>query len=314
MNKLRVGVIGAGAMGKHHVRIYNGLRGVELVGVVDINKKTAIEVAAEYNIEAFSDCENLLKKDLDAVSIAVPTSLHKDIALKAANCGVHMLIEKPIAESLESADAIINAARRENLKLMIGHIERFNPAILKLKELISAGELGELLSISCRRVGPYAPRIRDVGIIIDLAVHDIDAISHLYGKRARNVYSIAGNSFHIQEDYASILLKYDDKKSGSVETNWLTPYKMRTLTATGTGGVASADYLEQNLDIWKSEGLIKVNIEKGEPLKNEIGHFLLSIINDTAPEPSGEEGKYTLHAATAAIDSYKQGKSISLNA
>jgi UDP-N-acetylglucosamine 3-dehydrogenase len=115
------------------------------------------------------------------------------------------------------------------------------------------------------------------------------------------VYSIAGNSFHIQEDYASILLKYDDKKSGSVETNWLTPYKMRTLTATGTGGVASADYLEQSLDIWKSEGLIKVNIEKGEPLKNEIGHFLRSIINDTAPEPSGDEGKYTLHAATAGI-------------
>lgn len=314
MNKLRVGVIGVGAMGKHHVRIYNGMRGVELVGVVDINEKTAIEVATEYNIEAFSDCDNLLKKDLDAISIAVPTSLHKDIALKAANCGVHMLIEKPIAESLESADAIINAARHENLKLMIGHIERFNPAILKLKELISAGELGELLSISCRRVGPYAPRIRDVGIIIDLAVHDIDAISHLYGKRALNVYSIAGNSFHIQEDYASILLRYDDKKSGSVETNWLTPYKMRTLTATGTGGVASADYLEQSLDIWKSEGLIKVNIEKGEPLKNEIGHFLRSIIYDTAPEPSGEEGKYTLHAATAAIESYKQGKSISLNA
>jgi UDP-N-acetylglucosamine 3-dehydrogenase len=178
MNKLRVGVIGVGAMGKHHVRIYNGMRGVELVGVVDINKKTTKEVATEYNTEAFTDCENLLKKDLDAVTIAVPTSLHKDIALKAANCGVHMLIEKPIAESLESADAIINAARRENLKLMIGHIERFNPAILKLKELISAGELGELLSISCRRVGPYAPRIRDVGIIIDLAVHDIDAISH----------------------------------------------------------------------------------------------------------------------------------------
>ena len=313
MKRLRVGVIGVGAMGKHHVRIYSEMRGVELVGVADLNEKTTKEVAIEYHTEAFTDCENLLKQDLDAVSIAVPTSFHKDIALKAANYGVHMLIEKPIAESLESADAITNAARRKNIKLMVGHIERFNPAILKLKELIAAGELGELLSISCRRVGPYAPRIRDVGIIVDLAVHDIDAISYLYGKRATKVYSIAGNSFHVEEDYASILLKYDDKKSGSVETNWLTPYKMRTLIATGTGGVASADYLEQSLDVWNSEGRRKVDIEKGEPLKKEICHFLLSLHNGTTPEPSGDDGKYTLYAAISAIESYKNGLSISLN-
>ena len=219
MKKIRAGVIGVGAMGKHHARIYSGMSGAELIGVVDINKKIASEVAAKYNTEAFTDCERLLKNDLDAVSIAVPTTLHEDIALKAVNYGVHMLVEKPIAESIKSADAIIDAARRENLKLMIGHIERFNPTILKLKELISTGELGEIISISCRRVGPYPPRIRDVGIIIDLAVHDIDAISYLYGKRAMNVYSIAGNSFHSKEDHASILLQYEDKKSGMVETN-----------------------------------------------------------------------------------------------
>lgn len=124
MKRLRVGVIGVGAMGKHHVRIYSEMRGVELVGVADSNEKTTKEVATEYHTEAFTDCENLLKRDLDAVSIAVPTSFHKDVALKAANYGVHMLIEKPIAESLESADAITNAARRKNLKLMVGHIER----------------------------------------------------------------------------------------------------------------------------------------------------------------------------------------------
>lgn len=311
---MRIGVIGVGAMGKHHARIYSEMRDVELVGVADINEKTAKEVATEYNSEAVSDCEHLLRNDLDAVSIAVPTTFHKDIALKAANYGVHMLIEKPIAESVMSADVIINAVRREKLKLMIGHIERFNPAILKLKALIDAGELGEILSISCRRVGPYSPRIRDVGIIIDLAVHDIDAISYLYGRRAMNVYSIAGNSFHTKEDHASILLKYDERRSGTVETNWLTPYKMRILTATGTEGVASADYIAQSLEIWKEEGLIKVDIEKGEPLKIEIAHFLHSIIHDREPEPSGEEGKYTLQVAIAAIESYKKGESIRLNA
>ena len=313
MKKLRAGVIGAGAMGKHHARIYSKMNEVELVGVADVDERTASEVAAEYNTEAFTDCERLLKNDLDAVSIAVPTTLHKDIALKAANYGVHMLVEKPIAESLKSADAIIDAARRENLKLMVGHIERFNPAILKLKELSSAGELGEIISISCRRVGPFPPRIRDVGIIIDLAVHDIDAISYLYGKRAMNVYSIAGNSFHTKEDHASILLQYEDNKSGMVETNWLTPHKIRKVTITATGGVAHADYLEQSLEIWEGEDVREVEIEKQEPLKNELEHFMHVIVNDEEPSPTGEEGKYALYVAISAIESYEKGENIRLN-
>jgi UDP-N-acetylglucosamine 3-dehydrogenase len=310
----RVGVIGVGAMGTHHARIYSDMAGVELVGVTDINERAAAEVAAEYNTAAFADCERLLKSDLDAVSIAVPTSLHKEIALKAANQGVHMLIEKPIAESLNSADAIIAAVKRENLKLMIGHIERFNPAILKLKELISAGELGQVLSISCRRVGPFPPRIRDVGIIIDLAVHDIDAISYLYGERAQNVYAIGGNSFHIKEDYATITLLYGDNKSGAVETNWLTPRKIRELRVTATGGVAHADYLEQSIEIYKGGAVMDVRIEKREPLKNELEHFMHVIANDEEPSPSGEEGRYTLQVALSAIKSYEQGESILLHA
>ncbi|MCK4733857.1 MAG: Gfo/Idh/MocA family oxidoreductase [Methanophagales archaeon] len=134
MKRIRVGVIGVGAMGKHHTRLYSDVDGVELVGVADVNDRAAAEVAAEYNTAAFTDVERLLKSDLDAVSIAVPTSLHKEVALNAANQGVHMLIEKPIADSLSSADAIIAAVRRENLKLMIGHIERFNHTILKFEE------------------------------------------------------------------------------------------------------------------------------------------------------------------------------------
>lgn len=309
---IRVGVIGVGAMGKHHVRIYSQMDDVELVGVADVDEGTAMEIALRYNTEPFSEPEKLLEKDLDAVSIAVPTSRHKDVALKAASYGVHMLIEKPIAESLESADAIIEAARRENIKLLIGHVERFNSVILKLKDAISSGKLGEILSISCRRVGPYPPRIKDVGIIIDLAVHDIDVISYLYGKRAMSVYTIAGNSFHIKEDHASILLNYSKKKSGIVETNWLTPHKIRTLTATGTEGVAYADYIEQSMEIWREEGREEVDIEKREPLKNELEHFLDAIVNDTEPSPSGEEGKYALLVALSAIKSYESGKNISL--
>jgi len=309
---IRVGVIGVGAMGKHHARIYSQMDDVELVGVADTDAKTAMEIALKYETEPFSEPEKLLKNDLDAVSIAVPTSRHKDVALKVASYGVHMLIEKPIAESLESADAIIEAARRENIKLLIGHVERFNSVVLKLKEVISSGELGEILSISCRRVGPYPPRIKDVGIIIDLAVHDIDVITYLYGKRAMSVYTIAGNSFHIKEDHASILLNYGKEKSGIVETNWLTPHKVRKLTVTGTKGVAYADYLEQSLEIWKEEGREEVSIEKREPLKNELEHFLDAVVKDEKPSPSGEEGKYALYVALSAIKSYESGSNISI--
>jgi len=309
---IRVGVIGVGAMGKHHARIYSQMDDVELVGVADTDAKTAMEIALKYETEPFNEPEKLLKNDLDAVSIAVPTSRHKDVALKVASYGVHMLIEKPIAESLESADAIIEAARREDIKLLIGHVERFNSVVLKLKEVISSGELGEILSISCRRVGPYPPRIKDVGIIIDLAVHDIDVITYLYGKRATSVYTIAGNSFHIKEDHASILLNYDKEKSGIVETNWLTPHKVRKLTVTGTKGVAYADYLEQSLEIWKEEGREEVSIEKREPLKNELEHFLDAVVKDEKPSPSGEEGKYALYVALSAIKSYESGSNISI--
>jgi UDP-N-acetylglucosamine 3-dehydrogenase len=315
MKKIRVGVIGVGSMGRHHARVYSGMEEVELVGVADINKRAVAEVAAKYYTEAFGDCERLLKSDLDAVTIAVPTSMHKEIALKAADHGVHMLVEKPIADFLSSADAIIYAVRRENLKLMIGHTERFNPAIIKLKELITAGELGHVLSISCRRVGPYPPRIKDVGIITDLAVHDIDVVSLLYGERAMSVYAIGGNSIHTnKEDHASIILRYDDNKSGLVETNWLTPHKIRKITVTGTEGVADADYLEQSLRICGEEGMRKVKIEKREPLKNELEHFLDIVANDEEPRPSGIEGKYILLVALSATKSYISRKSILLDA
>jgi len=132
--------------------------------------------------------------------------------------------------------------------------------------------------------------------------------------RSRQVYAIAGNSFHVKEDYASILLQYDAKRSGTVETNWLTPYKMRTLTATGTGGVASADYLTQSLELWKEEGRITVEIDKDEPLKIELAQFVDAISNGHEPSPSGEEGQYVLSVAIAAIESYQKGNNVHLDA
>ena len=200
-----VGVIGVGAMGRHHARIYSQLESANLVGISDVNEKVGKEVANSYKTRFFSVYIELLEK-VDAVSIAVPTSLHVDVGITAAKHGVHMLVEKPIAESISRAEKLIKEAKRNRVKLMVGHIERFNPAILALKELVKRGELGDVLTMTAERVGPYSPRIRDVGIIIDLAVHDIDTMSYIYERQAEEVYTIAGNSFHTSEDHASILL------------------------------------------------------------------------------------------------------------
>ncbi len=312
MEKIRVGVIGVGAMGVHHARVYNEIPFANLVGIADPNERKAREVALKFRTRAFTDFEDLLAKDLDAVSIVVPTSLHTEVALRVADYGVDMLIEKPIADSLENARKIVKTARRNDLKVMVGHIERFNPAVLKLKELIKAGELGDVITISCKRVGPRTPRIRDVGIIIDLAVHEIDTISFLYGLRAESIYAAAGSSFHKMEDYASIIAKFNPNKVGLIDTNWLTPTKIRTLNAVGTSGVANLNYIEQSLEISKVDSKFSVEVQKREPLRNEIESFLRCIREEEDPKPSGEDGMYVLSVAISAINSYKSGTPVEI--
>jgi UDP-N-acetylglucosamine 3-dehydrogenase len=185
--ELRAGVIGVGAMGKNHARLYSQLPGVELVGVADSNEALAASIARQYECQHYTDYSDLLAQRLDLVSIVVPTTLHKQAALAAISSGVNVLVEKPISDAVENADEMIEAARRKGVKLMVGHVERFNPAVIKLKELVDEGLLGEVVSISTRRVGPHNPRIRDVGIILDLGAHDIDVMHYLYGERSRGL-------------------------------------------------------------------------------------------------------------------------------
>jgi len=309
---LRAGVIGTGAMGKHHARIYSELEDVELVGVSDINKERGEKVAKEYGAEYFPGYCELLNK-IDIVSIAVPTSLHTQVALKAADCGVDMLIEKPIAESLNNASRIIDSSERNDVKVMVGHIERFNPAVVKLKELINKGSLGEIITISGRRIGPFSPRIRDVGIIVDLAVHEIDVFTYLLGQKAIEVYAIAGNNFHTHEDYASILLRFPNNKSGTIETNWLTPKKFRSLTVVGTDCVAQLDYIQQSLRLWKEDGPEEVKVKYEEPLKVELRYFVECIRKNRYPMPDAIEGSYVLGVALSAIESYRKKKAVPLD-
>ena len=304
----RVGVIGTGAMGQHHVRIYSEMDDVELVGISDVDETRVGKLASQYNTLPFTDYNELLAQHLHAVSIVVPTMLHRQVVLDAIAAGTNVLIEKPIADTVENANAMISAAQEAGLTLMVGHIERFNPAVTKMKKIIDSGLLGKIVSISTRRVGPYNPRIRDVGIILDLGVHDIDAISYLYGKKVSEIYAIAGQDIHSQEDHASIMLKFNGDKAGVVETNWLTPHKVRKMTVIGIDGVAYLDDNEQTVSIHDGEWIREAKIEKAEPLKRELEHFIDAVQNDKVPIVSGEDGKHALEVALAAIESYKTGQ------
>jgi UDP-N-acetylglucosamine 3-dehydrogenase len=309
---MRAGVIGIGAMGQHHVRIYNEMENVELVGISDISESRVNELAGQYGVKGYTDHKQLLEQGLDIVSIVVPTTLHMPIGMDAIDAGANILMEKPIADTLENAEQLTNAAKEAKVKLMVGHIERFNPAVMRLKEIIDSGTLGKIVSISTRRVGPYNPRIRDVGVILDIGVHDIDVISYLYGMKINEVYAIAGADIHSEEDHAAIMLRFDHEFSGLLETNWLTPHKVRKLTAIGVKGVAYLDYIKQTVELHDEKWIRKAKVEQEEPLRKELEYFVDVVLNGVEPQPSGEDGIHALRVAMVAIESYKKGKAIKI--
>ncbi len=307
---IRAGVIGVGAMGQHHVRIYSEMENVELVGISDVAGDRVRELSAQYDTAGYTDHNELLAQGLDAVSIVVPTTLHMPVGLDVISSGANLLVEKPIADTLENAETLTRAAGAAGVKLLVGHIERFNPAVTRLKEIIDSGLLGKIVSISARRVGPYNPRIRDVGVILDIGVHDIDVISYLYGKTVNEVYAIAGADIHSFEDHAAIVLRYGHEFSGIVETNWLTPHKVRKLTVIGVEGMAYLDYIDQTVELHDGEWIRKAKVETGEPLKRELDNFINTIRNNGEPSPSGEDGIHALKVAMAAIESYNEGRAV----
>ncbi len=294
---VKVGVIGLGAMGQHHARIYSQM-GCELVGVVDADLARAKEIGEKYAVPYYNGYGALLGR-VDAVSIVVPTTLHQVVAADFLKRGIHCLVEKPIASSIAEAEEMMRVARENQAKLMIGHIERFNPAVTKLKKIIDDGILGQLLIISTRRVGPFVPRIRDVGVIIDSGTHDIDVARYLTGREPKTVFSRAGRIRHPKDDYAVIVMDYQGTEV-CIEVNWFTPHKVRTLVATGSEGIAYLDYIEQHLTLYNSHGPETIPVEKAEPLALELKHFLKCVENGEEPLVDGYEGMKDLEIALMA--------------
>ena len=292
---MKIGILGSGVMGQIHARVYREL-GADLVGGADVDRKVAEELANRYQIRAFIDYEELLAQGLDAVSIAVPTKLHSEVAVRTASHGVNMLVEKPIADSINNAKKIIDAARKANVKLMIGHIERFNPVVQKLKEIIDEGKLGEIIVLSSRRVGPAAARVTDIGITMDVASHDIDIARYLANKEAIEVLAKSSKVKNEKGDCALMIIDFG-LLTASIEVNWFTPHKVRSIVVTGTKGIAYGDYIEQSLVIYDSAWKMEPKIEKGEPLRIELKHFLECVKQGKEPLITGEDGLKTLEVA-----------------
>jgi UDP-N-acetylglucosamine 3-dehydrogenase len=325
--KINVAVIGSGFMGKHHVRNYSELENTNLVCIAERDEKNQEFLKKKYNIPVYSDYEDVVKNhEIDAVTIATPTKTHKKIAEFFIKNNINVLIEKPIASSIDEANEIIELAKKHNVKLMIGHIERFNPAIQDLKKRLEAGELGRIFKIDANRIGPYPQRIGDVGVVIDLAVHDIDIMRYLLNAEPKRVFAELGYKLKDEnEDLLSAIIRFNNNTISVLNINWLTPTKIRRLHITGERGMFVVNYIDQTLYFYENdfinnsedislgsnsfyinEGkMVKYLIQKKEPLKAELEHFVDCIINDKQPQVSGKDGLRALEIALELIKSYK---------
>ena len=315
MNKVNVGVIGVGAMGHNHARVYSKLENANLMAVSDLLKSKAEEVSKEYNTKGFIDYNDILKMpEIEAVSVCVPTTHHFNVVMDAIEHGKHVLVEKPIAFTLREAKAMVKAAKSEGVKLATGHVERFNPAVGKTKELIKNDVIGEIVSASAKRVGPFPPRIKDVGVIIDLAIHEVDIMFYLFESPVSRIYANMGSRLERceYEDHAEIMSKFKNGIIGMLEVNWLTPYKKRKLEITGVDGIISLDYIDQSVNVY-GKSTQNVDVPYKEPLKEELGSFLSAVKNGEEPKITGEDGIYALKVVTAAMKSAKDTSPVDIN-
>jgi UDP-N-acetylglucosamine 3-dehydrogenase len=328
MNPIRIGVVGLGVMGQQHVRVLRTLSQFDLVAVADPRIEEIDRFTDEGSrIQCRTNVEHLLNDPLDAVVIASPTSWHVEQAQLFLSRGVHVLVEKPIAIDVASATEMATTASASGATLLVGHIERFNPAVDTLRTLLDNGDLGRILSISARRVGVARPALPSTNVIIDLGIHDVDVIQMLTGERPI-VLGASGGALpgNLMEDFAFLMLSYG-KVAAAVEANWITPLKSRRLSVTGTGGFVDLDYVRQEVTvyegrvnpiddsiehfnaIWRTAEPRPLPVEQGEPLKRELAHFADCIQGDKVPAVSMYEAIAALAACQDATDQIRSAAS-----
>lgn len=316
---LRVAVIGVGAMGSNHLRVLREWQddSLHLVGIADTDEHALQRAVRRFSVVGFDDYRQMVEwMHPELVVVAVPTCLHFEIVRFLLEAGVHVLVEKPIAETVDQAETLVKLARRQGVKFAVGHVERFNPAISFVKRRLLQGELGRIFLISARRLGPFPSRVGDVGVILDLATHDIDVMRYLLDAEIEHVYAATQQHLHQHhEDLLFGMLHFANGTLGALDINWLTPTKLRELSLTGEKGMYTVNYLTQDV-FWHtndysptswhalssftgvSEGtMTRFRIQKAEPLQREYEDMVAAICEDRLPMVSGEDGLAALRVA-----------------
>jgi predicted dehydrogenase len=302
---LRVGVIGAGVMGSNHARVFAGLPGISLVGVVDPLPANRARVTGMADCPTYETVEELLDIGVDALTFAAPTHLLRDIALACIARKIHVMVEKPIASTGEEGHEIVNAAKKAGVTLMVGHVERFNPAVAAIKEAIS-GE--EILSIAITRVGPFPPRMSNVGVVIDLAVHDIDLIQWFTESDIVDVQPQLARAVAEREDIALLQFRTASGVLAHINTNWLTPFKARNVTVATRGKYVQGDLLTRQVTEcfgFQPDGsysMRHLSVGHDEPLRAELMAFVHAVRTGGVPAVTGEEGVGSLEIAIRCLD------------
>jgi predicted dehydrogenase len=291
-------------MGSNHARVLAGLAGVTLVGIADPDRKQAEFVAQTLGCAGVATVGELLDLGLDAITIAAPTQLHHEISLACIARGVHVLVEKPIASSVEEGNDIVAAAKRAGVTLMVGHVERFNPAVEAVKQAIR-GE--DILSIAITRVGPFPPRMSNIGVVIDLAVHDIDLIRWFTDSEIIDVQPQVSSAVAEREDIALLQFRTASGVLAHINTNWLTPFKARNITIATRGKYVMGDLLTRQVTEcfgFKPDGsysMRHLSVGHAEPLRAELTAFIDALRSGAAPPVTGEEGVASLEIATRCL-------------
>jgi len=313
MKTVKVAVIGCGSWGRNQARVYRELPDVELVAVSDLNPQTAQQIGERYGAAHYTNPKPIIEDpDIDLISICTPTITHADIAIAAIEAGKHILVEKPMTNTVPEAKRLIRAAEKHHTKLAVGFVERYNPAVQEAIKRVTEGEIGDVILALSRRVSRSPGRIGDVGVIKDLAIHDIDIVDHLFGDQAKSVFAIAGSIQHRFEDYAQININYGKNRNAIVSTNWLTPRRIRTLVLTGTEGIINVEYTTQQITIENNAQLTQPYLPYQEPLMLELKSLTDAVRDDTQPQVTGEDGLRALRTCEAALQSAKTGRQVKL--
>lgn len=331
---LRVAVIGAGNMGRNHARVYAEMDDVELVAVADPMPDLLQRIAIRHRVRTYTDYRVMLEREpIDLVSVAVPTEFHFSVACDVLQAHIPTLVEKPIAATVEEGAALVAMASELGVPFTVGHIERFNPAIVTLRKQLNSGALGKVYQIHVRRIGPFPSQIKDVGVVIDLATHDLDIMHYLTDANVVRLHAEVGRRLHTaHEDLLSAVLRFDNDIIGVLDINWLTPTKVREISVLGARGMFVANYLTQDLIFYENDAApqegnwhelavlgvaegraIQFKINKKEPLREELDAFVNAIRTATAPSMRGEDALLALAVARQIIQSAGSGETLLLD-